>query len=262
MTSMLLGNELQELNAQVMRLGSLVDEALAQALDALKTRDQDKAGAVVVSDTPIDDLHLAIEERAFRTLTLQQPLAGHHLRYLISIVPIAIDLERVGDEAEGIAQNVLRMMPLRSGEESQAAPRVQQTQGGKNLTASAGEQGQETMTTVEKALLDLGQRVRTLLRETMQAFAKRDAQAARRLWEEDKLVDGRAYVARRDVMAMLEGRRAIAALQGDPHVVQRATCLLWIAHELGRAADHCTNVCERIVFIVQGETNMFPSTEP
>jgi phosphate transport system protein len=56
--------------------------------------------------------------------------------------------------------------------------------------------------------------------------------------------------------------RAIAALQGDPHVVQRATCLLWIAHELERAAVHCTNVCERVVFIVQGDTDMFPSAEP
>jgi phosphate transport system protein len=252
---------LQELNAQVMRLGSLVDAALAQALDALGTENQDKAGAVVVSDTPIDDLHLAIEERAFRALTLQQPLAGHDLRYLTALVPIAIDLERIGDEAVSIAQNVLRMIPLRSGEESQAVPRAQRAQGGEHLTASASERGQMTVTAVEKELLDLGQRVRTLLKETMLAFAKRDAQAARRLWEEDKALDGRAYVARRDVMATLGGRHAIVALEHDPHVVQRATCLLWIAYELERAADHCTNVCERIVFIMQGETDMFPSTE-
>ncbi|HET7639764.1 MAG TPA: PhoU domain-containing protein, partial [Ktedonobacteraceae bacterium] len=62
MTRALLDKELQELDAQVIRLGSLVDDALAQALAALETADQDKAGAVVVSDTPIDDLHLAIEE--------------------------------------------------------------------------------------------------------------------------------------------------------------------------------------------------------
>jgi phosphate transport system protein len=88
---------------------------LAQALEALEMGDQDKAGAVIVSDTAIDDLHLVIEEQTFRTLTLQQPLAGRDLRYLTSLVPMTIELERIGDEAVAIAQNVLRMIPFRSG---------------------------------------------------------------------------------------------------------------------------------------------------
>ena len=62
-------------------------------------------------------------------------------------------------------------------------------------------------------------------------------------------------------MLILEGAQAIPVLEHDPHMVQRATCLLWIAHELERAADHCTNICERIVFIVQGETDIEPSLE-
>ncbi len=57
-------------------------------------------------------------------------------------------------------------------------------------------------------------------------------------------------------MAMLEGARAIPALQNDARILQRATYLLWIAHKLERMADHCTNICERIVFIVEGETSM------
>ncbi len=75
MTRILLDKELHDLDAQLMRLGSLVDTALAQALEAVETGDQDKAGIVVVSDAPIDDLHLAIEEHTFRVLSLQQPLA-------------------------------------------------------------------------------------------------------------------------------------------------------------------------------------------
>ena len=65
MTRALLDKALQELDAQIVQLGSLVDTALAQALEALEVGDQDKAGAVVVSDTPIDDLHVAIEKLTF-----------------------------------------------------------------------------------------------------------------------------------------------------------------------------------------------------
>ena len=252
MTPLLLDVELQELDAQVRRLGALVDEALARALEALQAGDQDKAGFVVVSDTQIDDLHLAIEERVFGALALRQPLGAHSLRCLTALAPISVDLERIGDEAECIALNVLRMGSLHAGEESQAGTRAQQTQGKQEQTSEAA---------IMRALLDLGQRVRTLLEETLQAFAHRDAEAARRLWEKDRRVDRRSSALRRDVMAMLEGNRAIASLLLDPHVVQHATCLLWIAHALERAADHCTNICERIVFIVQGDTDMSPSPE-
>jgi phosphate transport system protein len=258
MTRALLDKELQELDAQVMRLGSLVDDALAQALAALETADQDKAGAVVMSDTPIDDLHLAIEEHTFRTMTLQQPLAGRDLRYLTSLVPIAIDLERMGDEAEAIALNVLRMLPFRSGGMLEAGTHIQQ---GQAESSPGGEGEQFTEASTVQGLLDLGQQVRSLLRETMRAFAGRDTEAARRLWEMDTVIDKRSYVVRRDAMAILEGAQAVPALQHDPHLVQRATCLLWICHELERVADHCTNICERIVFIVQGETDIHPLLE-
>jgi phosphate transport system protein len=261
MTRSLLDKELQELDAQVKRLGALVDEALAQALAALAAADQDKAGAVVMSDTPIDDLHLAIEEHTFRTLTLQQPLHGHDLRYLTSLVPIAIDLERIGDEAEAIAQNVLRMMPFLSRGVLQADTPTQQVQAGNSPPTSGSEGEHFTEASIVQGILDLGRQVRSLLEETMKALAGRDAEAARRLWEEDKTVDKGSYVVRRDLMAIMEGAQAIPVLQQDPHMVQRATCLLWIVHELERVADHCTNICERIVFIVQGETDIKPSLE-
>jgi phosphate transport system protein len=261
MTRMLLDKELQELDTQVIRLGSLVDDALTRALAALETGDQDKAGSVVVSDTSIDDLHLAIEEHTFRTLALQQPLAGHDLRYLTSLVPVAIDLERIGDEAEAIAQNVLRMRPFRSAGLPQAETLMQQAQGGNSLLASGTAGDQFTEDSIIRGILDLGQQVRFLLQESIKAFADRDAETARSLWREHRLVAKGAYLVRRDLMAILEGAQAIAVLQHDPHLVQRATCLLWIAHELERAADHCSNICERIVFIVQGEIDMQPLSE-
>jgi phosphate transport system protein len=261
MPRVLLDNELQGLDAQVIQLGTLVDAALAQALEALEMGDQDKAGTVVVSDTTIDDLHLAIEERTFRVLTLQQPLAGRDLRYLTSLVPMAIDLERIGDEAEDIARNVLHLLPFRFAGTPQASTPVQQEQDEDSLIDAADAGDQLTEAAILRGILDLGREVRSLLQWTMKAFAERNAEAARNLWEQDKVVDKHSYIVRRDVMLLLEGARAIPALQDDPHMVQRATHLLWIVYQLGRVADHCTNICERIVFIVEGETDILTSLE-
>jgi phosphate transport system protein len=257
----LLDKELHDLDAQMMRLGSLVDTALAQALEALETGDQDKAGMVVVSDAPIDDLHVAIEEHTFRVLSLQQPLAGRDLRYLTALVPMAIDLERIGDEAESIAQHVLRMLPLRSVWIPQTGTPVQQGQEESSPTEAGDMHDHLPEASLLHGILCLGREVRSLLQWTMKAFADRNAEAARTLWEQDQVVDKHSYTLRRDVMAMLEGAHPMPPRQNDAHLMQRATYLLWMAHQLERAADHCTNLCERIVFLVQGETDMFTQLE-
>src|SRR5207248_7391957 len=106
--------ELQLLDEQIVRLGSLVEDALAKALEALETGDIAKAGLVIEGDVLIDSLRVAVEEHSIRLLTLQQPLGGRDLRYLTSALSIAGDLERTGDGAEGIAQILLRLSPLRS----------------------------------------------------------------------------------------------------------------------------------------------------
>src|SRR6266571_4440733 len=112
MARKVLDKELQELDAQIIKLGSLVDEALWKALQALETGDIAQAGMVIEADALIDSLRVAVEEHAIRLLTLQQPLGGRDLRYLTSALSIAGDLERTGDGAAGIAQIILRMAPL------------------------------------------------------------------------------------------------------------------------------------------------------
>src|SRR5881275_2022483 len=114
MARTLLDKELRDLDAQLIRLGGLVDDALAKALEALETGDQAKSGMVIEADAIIDSLRAAIEEHTIRLLTLQQPLGGRDLRYLTSALSIAGDLERTGDGAAGIAQIILRMTPLQS----------------------------------------------------------------------------------------------------------------------------------------------------
>jgi phosphate transport system protein len=254
MTRALLDKELQELDAQIMRLGSLVDDALGQALEALETGDLAKAGMVIEGDTIIDSLRAAIEEHTIRLLTLQQPLGGRDLRLLTSELSIAGDLERTGDGAAGIAQIILRMAPLHGNNVPQIEIEIKPA-------ASTGAEGQITEESILSGMLELGREARRVLQGTMEAYANRDAKAARYIWEEDDVVDVRYHLVRHDLMTMLEGARAIPALQTDSRILQRATYLLWIAHKLERIADHCTNICERIVFIVEGETSIKPTQE-
>ena len=249
MARSLLDKELHELDRQIIQLGTLVDDALSKALEALETGDLAKSGLVIEADAAIDSLRTAVEEHTIRLLTLQQPLGGRDLRYLTSALSIAGDLERTGDGAAGIAQIILRMTPLRS---SALNPiRVADTSVGR-----AGDNIEITEASILRGILDLGEEARRVFQGTMEAFAHRDAKAAKYIWEEDDVVDVRYHLVRHDLMAMLAGARAIPALQSDAFILQRATYLLWIAHKLERVADHSGNICERIVFIVEGETSI------
>ncbi len=221
MARTLLDKELQELDEQIIQLGRLVDDALGKALEALETGDLAKSGLVIEADAIIDSLRAAVEEHTIRLLTLQQPLGGRDLRFLTSALSIAGDLERTGDGAAGIAQIILRMTPLRSNGDS--------TSSIKFPDASAGEAKDSieiTEASILRGILDLGHEARKVLQGTMGAFANRDVKGA------------------------------IPALQSDALILQRATYLLWIAHKLERVADHSGNICERIVFIVEGETSI------
>ena len=254
MARTILDKELQELNDQITKLGALVDDALAIALEALETGDLAKSGMVIEADAIIDSLRAAIEEHTIRLLTLQQPLGGRDLRFLTSALSIAGDLERTGDGAAGIAQIILRMTPLRSSNGALIAAKVNSQEAGHG-TSEVSE------TSVLHGTLELGKEARRVLQGTMDAFARHDAAAARYIWEEDDVVDVRYHLVRHDLMSMLEGGQAIPALQSDSRILQRATYMLWIAHKLERVGDHCSNVCERIVFIEEGETSIKPTRE-
>ena len=251
MTRTVLDNELQDLDAQIVKLGQLVDDALGKALDAMETGNQASAGMVIEADAIIDSLRAAIEEHTIRLLTLQQPLGGRDLRYLTSAFSIVGDLERIGDGAAGIAQNILRMEPLRSVQLSQVAVHVEA-----NTDTPTSQEHNITEAETVRNMLALGNEARRVLQGTMQAFANRDVKAARYIWQEDDVVDVRYHLVRHDLMALMEGARAIPALQSDSRILQRATYLLWIGHKLERVADHSSNICERVVFIAEGEMGM------
>ncbi len=243
----ILDTELEELRKKVIQLGSLVENALAQALSALQANDLVLCSGVIEADAAIDTLRTAIEQQTFRLLTLQQPLGGQDLRFLTSLFSIVGDLERIGDGAAGIAQMLVRMVPL-----SQQVSPLEKTDQHASLAETALVQG----------LYDLGKEAHRVFEGTMQAFATKNVQAARYLWEEDDVVDVRYHLVRHDLMQKLSGVHAIPAVEQDEYILQRVTYYLWMAHKWERVADHCTNICERIVFILEGETAIHLSSSP
>lgn len=248
MTRTVLDTELQSLNAQIIQLGNLVDDALDKALEALETGDLAMSGLVIEADVVIDSLRAAIEEHTIRLLTLQQPLGGRDLRYLTSALSIAGDLERTGDGAEGIAQIILRMTPLRMPAASD--------NGVDSIKVNDDEKLELSEASIMRGMLELGRQARRVLQGTVKAFETLDAKSARFIWEEDDVVDVCYHLVRHDLMNLMAAAHAIPALKNDSFALQRATYLLWIAHKLERVADHSGNICERIVFIVEGETSI------
>ncbi len=252
MARTILDAQLQSITTNITKLGELIEQALEQSLQAVESGDQALCGLVIASDTEMDDLRVEIDQLTFQSLTLQQPLGGRDLRLLSSTPSITADLERTGDNAVGIAKLLLRMAPLRKKGVSQLEINI----------SSATSDGQEQTTdhpvteaSIIAGILALGQEARSMLHKTVQAFTTNDAQAARTLLQADDLVDERYSTVRQDLMTMLSGIHAIPALQQDGLAMQRMTYWLWIAHNLERVGDHCTNVCERIVFFVEGNTD-------
>ncbi len=256
MTRTVLDAQLLEIRTGTLKLGTLVATALDLALQALQSRDQALCSQLIKSDRTINDLRFEVEQLTFRTLTLQQPLAGHDLRFLSSIPAIVTDLERMGDNAAGIAKLLLLVTPKHPPEKNQVSS-----------DPPAGGDGDQkplpndalTEDSIVSKLLDLGQEAYRVLRGTMHAFEQNDAHAARKFWQEDDVVDVRYQRVRHDLMTMLKKIHTTPALQQDPLILQHMMYWFWIAHKLERVGDHCTNICERIVFFLDGVSTIQPT---
>ncbi len=192
-------------------LGSMVDKSIARSINALERLDHAEARRIIQDDNQIDAKRFAIEERAVLLIATQQPLATD-LRAIIAALHIIVDLERMGDHAEGIAKIVLMH--------------------GDNP--------------VVKPLLDIprmADKTRDMLRRSLDAYIRRDADDAKLIAAEDDEVDALYEQVYRELFTYMIN---------DPRTFDRATWLLWVAHNLERIADRVTNICERVVFTVTG----------
>ncbi|MBI2866046.1 MAG: phosphate signaling complex protein PhoU [Chloroflexi bacterium] len=203
---------LRELQDDLLALGSMVEKAIARALDALKRRDLEASRQVVRWDDFIDQKRFELEEKCIELIATQQPVAGD-LRTLVAILHIAVELERMGDYAEGIGKISLMM-----GEEPPLKPLID--------------------------IPRMAEKATHLLRRSLDALVNRDIIAARAVCNDDDEVDALYDQVYRELLTYM--------IQ-DPKTIQRATYLLWVAHDLERTADRATNIAERVIYLVTGK---------
>lgn len=204
--------ELGHLEDEVLILGSMTEKAIVNSVEALKKRDQEAARQIIANDLNINRKRFEIEEESIQLIATQQPMAGD-LRTIVAVLHIIVDLERMADHAEGIARIILM-----TGDEPLLKPLI------------------DIPRMAEKGV--------SMLRRSLEALINRDAEAARRICDEDDEVDGLYDQVYRELLTYM-----IA----DPTTINRATSLLWAAHNLERIADRVTNICERVVYMVTGQ---------
>jgi len=204
--------DLRQLKDDLLMLGSMVEKAIARSVDALRRRDLESSMAVVREDDYIDRKRFEIEERCINLIATQQPMAVD-LRTLIAILHIAVELERMGDYAEGIGKISLAM-----GDEAPLKPLID--------------------------IPRMAEKASDMLRRSLDALVNRDVVAATQVCNDDDEVDALYDQVYRELITfMLE----------DPKAIRRATYLLWVAHDLERIADRATNIGERVIYLVTGK---------
>ena len=203
--------DLQRLQDEVLALGSMVARAIQDSVESLKNRDREMARRIIAGDRAINEKRFAIESETLTLIATQQPLAGD-LRTLAAVLEIATELERMGDYAKGIAKINLLM-----GEEPLIKPLIDIPQ--------------------------MADKATDMLRRALDAFIRRDVDAARAIPLEDDQVDALYNQVYRELLTFI---------MADPRTLNQATYLLWVAHNLERSADRVTNICERVVFTVTG----------
>jgi phosphate transport system protein len=212
MTRVAYVSQLQQLRDDVVALASMVDKAIARSVDSLKRQDVNLARQVCEADSEINRLRWRTEEQALLVIATQAPMASD-LRAIAAVIHIAVDLERMGDHAAGIAKIVI---------ETASEPLL-------------------------KPLVDIPRMsdlARAMLNDSVTAFIDGDAQKARELVERDDEVDQLYDQIYRELLTYM---------MADPSTINRATHLLWAAHNLERIADRVTNICERVIFAVTGD---------
>ena len=207
-----LDRQLGQLQQEVISLAEIVDKATMRSVEALKQRDLTESQQLVQEDDYIDQKRYEIEDRCVDLIATQQPMAGD-LRAIIALLHITVELERIGDYAEGIAKISLLM-----GNEPPLKPLID--------------------------IPRMAEKATTMLRNSMDSLVSRDTIKANQVLKDDDEVDLLYDQVYRELLVFM--------LQ-NPQTIQRATYLLWAAHDLERIADRATNIAERVIFLVTGK---------
>ncbi|MBU3076482.1 phosphate signaling complex protein PhoU [Sphingomonas quercus] len=203
--------DLTDLRGLVSEMGGLAEQAISASLQALVNRDLDGAARIVESDKRVDEIEAEIELQVVRLIALRAPMADD-LRDVLAALKIANIIERIADYAKNIAKRV---------------PIVSETQAIEPLSI----------------LPAMGRLAAEMVRDALDAFAARDAEAAVAVCGRDRAVD--------DFYNSLF-RTLLTYMMENPHNISPSTHLLFIAKNLERIGDHATNVAEMVYFAATG----------
>ena len=203
--------EIQLLQDEILEMGSLVEKQIGRSIEALRTLDREAARRVIDNDSEVDRMRFQIEEHAIQLIATQQPMASD-LRTIVAALNVIVDMERMGDHAEGIAK-----IALMHGDQPLLKPLID--------------------------IPRMADIATSMLHRALDAFVRRDEAAARQVEDDDDEMDTLYDQVYRELLTYM---------LSDPRTIDRATWLLWVAHNLERIADRATNIGERVIFLTTG----------
>jgi phosphate transport system protein len=211
MTRSTFERQLSEIEEDMLVLAGMVERAIERSIESLRNRDIELARVVIVEDMDLNRKRYETEEKCLELLATQQPIA-RDLRRIVAILYIIVDLERMGDHAEGIAKIAIML-----SDDAPLKPYID-------------------IPRMSELAIDM-------LRRSIEAFKHRDVELARKICDDDDEVDALYDQVYRELLLYM---------LSDPKTIERATHITWIAHNLERIADRVTNICERVVYMVDG----------
>ncbi|WP_408634394.1 phosphate signaling complex protein PhoU [Paracoccus onubensis] len=205
--------DLETIQAQVVKMGGMVEVAIADAATALETRDEELAEEVRRRDAAIDTLELQINEDAARLIALRAPTATD-LRMVLAVMKISASLERVGDYAKNMAKrtDVLTQMPVIDGS--------------------------------GMAIRRMSQAVSKMLQDALDSYIRRDGDLAEDVRQRDLEVDQ---------MYNALFREFLTHMMEDPRNITACMHLHFIAKNVERMGDHATSIAEQVIYLVTGD---------
>ena len=205
--------DLQDIQAQIMKMGGLVEMAILDAADALASLDQEKAEEVRAKDKAVDLLEEQINDDAAKLIALRAPTAID-LRLVLSVLKISANLERIGDYANNMAKRTSVFAQLPAIEEAHVS------------------------------LRRMAREVQLMLKDALDAYIQRDATLAMDVIDRDRDIDQLYNALFREFLTfMLE----------DPRNISACMHLHFIAKNTERMGDHVTAIAEQVVYLVTGE---------
>lgn len=204
--------EIERLKRQILALSAQVEENVVKSTKAVQGRNSILAQEVIDTDPSIDQMEVEVEEECLKILALYQPVA-HDLRFVVSILKINADLERIGDLAVNIAHRAKKLASL--------AP-----------------------VNTHFNIIEMSTSVKHMLRHALEALVNEDIQGARDVILKDTEVD--SFNA--EIVEVV-----YSEIQKDPSRSEAYLLILNVARNLERIGDHATNIAEDIIYLVEGE---------